>query len=153
MGTVPITLTTTDGVLTLENGRVTFVTRRGTQFDHPVGELHSVAPSARVGFHVWHRDRCYKFVPGHEIVTGLSTGSDVVDLAAGMGQVARAAKADARMQAKRDHWVAVLQPLVGTAPLDVTVRRPWATWAVMLVITAIALALMALITAVVVLAG
>jgi hypothetical protein len=153
LGKVPITTSTTDGVLTLADGRLTFATSNRTHFDHPIGEFHSVAPAANVGFHVWRRDRCYKFVPGHEIVNGLYSGNDALDAVAGVGQAIQAAGANRRMRGQRDQWVELLRPLVGSPPPGVTVRRPWSMWALVLVAAGLALFLIAIITAIVVLAS
>lgn len=147
---VPITATTIDGVLTLDDGRLSFATRRRTYFDHPVGEFHSVAPAAHVGFHLWHGERRYRFVPGPELVSGVNTGGTALDLAAG---VAQATAAQRRMRDARDHWLHVLGPLVGSPPPGVTVRPPWPTWATWASVVTITVVLIAVITAVVVLAG
>lgn len=149
MGRLPISLTTRDGVLTLEGGRLKFATRRQVHFDRPVGEFHSVAPSASVGLHVWHRDRCYKFVPGYEVAAGVSTGSGVFDVVAGVGQVIHARGADRRMREARDRWIEVLRPLIGEPPPGVVVRRPWPTWAIALVVVGVTLLILAIIVGVV----
>ena len=151
MGKLPITLTMTDGILTLTDGRLTFATKRTTRFDHPIGEFHSVAPAAKVGFHVWHASRCYKFVPGHEIVSAVNSGNDLVDVAANVGQLSRAIAADQRMRDQRDQWVELLRPLVGSPPPGLRVRPPWPTWALMLVVLGVTVMIIAIITAIVLL--
>lgn len=153
VGKLPITATTTDGVLTLAAGRLTFVTGTQTLVDHPVAELHSVARAANVGFEVWHGDRRYTLVPGHEVVQGGSPGGGALDAVVSLGQARRASAANARMRAERDRWIAVLQPLVGAPPPGVDVRPPRAAWLPMAAVAGIAIALMAIVTAIAVLAA
>lgn len=153
LGRLPITLTMKEGTLKLDDGRLSFATRRATVFDHPVHECHSLAPSASVGFHIWHADRCYKFVPAYSPVHEVTTGNNAVDLAVNAGQFGKRLQADRRMKNARDQWFDVLEPLVGRPPAGVKVRRPWSTWKVWLAIVAVALVIMAIIAAIVVIAA
>lgn len=150
-GRVPITLFMKDGTLALNDGRLSFATRRRTVFDHPVGECHSLAASGVVGFHVWHADRCYKLVPEYTAVHEFTAGSDAVNLAVNAGRIGKALDVDRRMKDARSQWFGVLEPLVGSPPAGVKVRKPWPTWALWLAIVAVTLVLVAVITAIVLL--
>ncbi len=149
LGTVPITLFMKDGTLALRDGRLSFVTRRGTVFDHPVHEFHSLAASGVVGFHLWHADRCYKLVPDYTAVHEFQASSDVVNLAVNAGRIGKAFDADRKMKDSRGQWFDVLEPLIATAPPGVKVRRPWPTWAIWLTVVGVTLAIVAVITAIV----
>ena len=146
-GRVPISLFMKDGTLTLAEGRLSYATKRRTVFDHPVDEFHSLAPSAAVGFHVWHGDRCYKFIPAYSPVHQLHSGSDAVNLAVNAARLGKAVEADRRMKGARSEWFDVLEPLIGRPPAGVKVRKPWPTWAIWASIVAVALVIMGVITA------
>ena len=132
LGKVPITLFMRDGTLELAGGRLSFRTRRSTVFDHLVGEFHSLAPSASVGMHLWHADRCYKLIPKWDAVNSINTSNSLVDVAVNAAQMPRALENDRRMRDSRDEWAAVLVPLLGSPPPGVKVRAPWPTWAIWL---------------------
>jgi hypothetical protein len=140
---VPITLFMRDGTLALADGRLSFRTRRSTVFDRPVGEFHSIAPSASVGMHIWHADRCYKFIPKWDAVNSINTSSSLVDVAVNVARMPGALENDRRMRDARDEWAAVLGPLLGEPPAGVRVRGPWPTWAVWLSIIGVTLVIAA----------
>jgi hypothetical protein len=145
LGKVPITLFMRDGTLALDDGRLSFRTRRATVFDHPVGEFHSFAPSASVGMHIWHADRCYKFVPKWDAVHSINTSSSLVDVAVNAAQMPRALRNDRQMRDAREEWAEVLGPLLGTPPPGVKVRAPWPTWAVWVSIVVVTMVIAAVI--------
>ena len=116
MGKVPITLFMRDGTLKLDNGRLSFATKRKVLFDHPVEELHSVGPVSRVGMRIRHGDRRYTLVPCYEAVHSTNTTNDLVDLAFAASDVSRARRADQRMRDAREYWIEVLRPMVGPPP-------------------------------------
>ena len=116
MGKVPISLLMRSGTLTLDNGRLTFATKKNVVFDHPVGEIHSVAPVSRVGMRIRHGDRRYTLVPCYEAVHGTNTSNDLVDVVLATSQLSRARRADERMRDARDHWIELLRPMAGQPP-------------------------------------
>jgi hypothetical protein len=147
MGRIPITLFMRDGTLALADGRLAFTTSRRTVFDHPVSGCHSVAASGRVGFHVWHGDRCYKLVPSYTAVSEFHGGNAAVETVVNVARLPAAFAADRRMRDAREQWIEVLEPLVGAPPPGVRVRRPWPTWAILLVVVAVTLGIVAAVTA------
>jgi len=109
LGTIPLAVASTPGVLRLRNGRLTFTADNGEVIlDVPTHELHSVSVAA-TGIHVWHGSSRMRFAFGR----GQGTGADA----------RRATQATAKA------WVEALSPMVGTAPTGTRVRRPWPSWA------------------------
>lgn len=146
---IPITLFMREGTLELADGRLSFATKRRTIFDHPVRECHSVAAAARTGFHVWHGTRCYKLVPSYSAVHSLNTSNGALDVGINLARVGRAMQADREMRSSREQWIELLEPLVGPVPPGVRVRRPWPTWAILLMCVAVTLAIVGIMFAIV----
>src|SRR4051794_27266578 len=153
LGSIPITLFMRSGQLCLDDGRLSFRTRRTVVFDAAVGEIHSVRAVARRGVHLWHGDRRYRLMFGPLTTGRTQTGDAVFDAVSAPGDVGRALSADAIGRSVRDDWLARLEPVAGLAPEGLEVAAPWPVWAWWLAVVGATLVLIALITAVVLAVG
>lgn len=108
LGKIPITLFMKSGTLALDNGQLSFRTRRATVFEVPVAKVHSVRSVSRVGLELWHGETRYRFVPDWSPVHSLKTPSDAVNVAAGAWQLGRSIAADKKMRVAREAWIDVL---------------------------------------------
>lgn len=115
MPRVPISWFGRDGLLTLRDGRLSFVNNKDdVVFDHPCDELHSLATRAGgAGFDVWHRDARYRIHPLQQrFVAGEKEN----------------ALASLGVKVATEKWCEFLAPQVtGSPPPGTKVRRPWPT--------------------------
>jgi hypothetical protein len=81
------------------------------------------------------------------------TGDSLYDAVSAPSDVLRSLTGDAIGRYVRDDWLARLEPLVGTAPAGLEVKRPWPMWAWLLAVVGAALVIIAAIAGVVLAVG
>lgn len=115
MPRVPISWFGREGLLTLRDGRLSFVDSDETVvFDHPCDELHSIATRAGgAGFDVWHGEARYRVHPLQQ------------RFVAGQRENALATQG---VKVATQKWCEFLVPQVtGSPPPGAKIRRPWPT--------------------------
>lgn len=126
---IPITVFNMAGTLDLRDGKLLFINSKARAvFEHPVGELHSLAFSLATGLHIWHGARRYRIVPNSQpmlLSTNLVGDNPAAKLVASAADVRRGRAEMARRIDGASNWIAVLTPLVGEPPPGVKVRPPW----------------------------
>ena len=148
---VPISLCSISGQLCLDGERLTFHggLRNRLRLDAPVAELHSVAPMASMGLHVWHGEDRYRFTIGALAPGTASTGSDLGDTVSAASRLPTAARSDRRNRGTTASLVIRLQAGAGEPPPGLRVRPPWPGWSWWVGIIVATLVLMAAITGIV----
>jgi len=152
---VPISMFSISGQLRFDGERLTFRGGLGDRLrlDAPVAELHSVAPMASMGLHVWHGEDRYRFTIGALSPSTVNTGSDVGDAVNAAGRLPAAARADRRNRGTTANLVSRLQAGAGEPPPGLRVRPPWPGWSWWVGIIVATLVLVAVITGIVFLTG
>ncbi|MCU1393425.1 MAG: hypothetical protein JWM34_1853 [Ilumatobacteraceae bacterium] len=113
---IPLTMMMKSGELRLAGQRLRFTdTKHELLVDAPVAELHSLE-RAVIGIHIWHGPKRYRFA---------------------LGSRDRRTQSIAEVEAITEEWITILQPLIGTPPAGLTVRKPWPRWAWMLSVVAL----------------